>query len=59
MKGVMRQSMVIRKNVKKLFLVYIGQEQVKMHTYPGSFPKETTESVIRDYVGKWEYKKIR
>lgn len=52
MKGVMRQSMVIRKNVKKLFLVYIGQEQVKMHTYPGSFPKETTESVIRDYVGK-------
>jgi hypothetical protein len=29
-----------------------------MRTYPGSFPKETTESVIRDYRGKYKYKEI-
>ena len=29
-----------------------------MHTYPGSFPKETTESVIRDYGVKSEKNKI-
>jgi hypothetical protein len=45
-------SNVHQKNEKQLFFVYMSWKQEKMHTYPGSFPKETTESVIRDYGGK-------
>jgi hypothetical protein len=47
-----------KNNERSLFILLLNQKESKMRTYPGSFPKETTESVIRDYRGKYKYKEI-
>jgi len=54
----MWQEIAIGTMKRSLFCLRWSQKQDEMHTYPGSFPKETTESVIRDYGVKSEKNKI-